>query len=215
LIDRRQLAIGTAALVAGWPAIATAQTINFAEAAVGTQPAGFEFSRTGSGPPGRWEVVRDDTAEGKKALAQLSADPTDYRFPLAIYSEVMAVNVEIAARFKPISGKEDQAGGVVVRFSNPNNYYIARANALENNVRFYRVVKGRRQQLASANAKVTAGEWNRLTLRAENDRFTVSLNDKTLHTTTDHTFRSAGKVGLWTKADSVTHFDRVEIRQLP
>ena len=99
--------------------------------------------------------------------------------------------------------------------SDANNYYIARANALENNVRFYRVVGARRQQLATANAKVAAGQWHTLTLRAEGDRFTVSLDGKTLHTTTDRTFRSAGKVGLWTKSDSVTHFDRIEIKQLP
>jgi hypothetical protein len=215
MITRRQLTVGAAATLSGWPAIAWAQSVTFADAKVGSPPAGFEFARTGSGPLGRWEIVQDDTAEGKRALAQLSPDPTDYRFPLAIYSDVTAANVEIAAHFKPISGKEDRAGGVVVRLSDANNYYIARANALENNVRFYRVVRGRRQQLATANAKVTAGAWHTLTLRAEGDRFTVSFDGKAVHITTDRTFRSAGKVGLWTKADSVTHFDRVEIKQLP
>jgi hypothetical protein len=195
--------------------IARAQIITFGEAKVAEQPVGFEFARTGGGPLGRWEIVQDDSAEGGKALAQLSADRTDYRFPLAIYSAVSATNVEIAAHFRPISGREDQAGGVVVRLSDANNYYIARANALENNVRFYRVVGGRRQQLASASTKVAPAQWHTLTLRAEGDRFVVLFDGKALHTTTDRTFRSAGKVGLWTKADSVTHFDRIEIKQLP
>ena len=215
MIRRCLFAIGAAAIIAVLPTIVFAQTITFSEANVGEQPAGFEFARTGSGPLGQWEIVQDDGAEGRKAFAQVSADRTDYRFPLAIYAALTAKNVEIATHFKPISGREDQAGGLVVRLSDANNYYIARANALENNVRFYRVVGARRQQLATANAKVAAGQWHTLTLRAEGDRFTVSLDGKTLHTTTDRTFRSAGKVGLWTKSDSVTHFDRIEIKELP
>ena len=90
-----------------------------------------------------------------------------------------------------------------------------RANALEDNVRFYRIVKGRREQLATANIKVPSNQWHTLGLKAENDRFTVTFNGKTLHSTNDRTFTGAGRVALWTKSDSVTRFDQIEIKVLP
>ena len=126
-----------------------------------------------------------------------------------------AGNVDVAVRFKAVAGKVDQAGGIAVRLSDPDNYYVVRANALEDNVRFYRMVKGRREQLEGANTKVTANEWHQLGLRAEGERFTITFDGKQLFTATDRTFAGAGKVALWTKADSVTRFDRIEIRTLP
>jgi hypothetical protein len=182
---------------------------------VGSAPAGFEFARTGQGALGQWVVVDDASTPSKRAVEQSSTDRTDYRFPLAVYQPVIAKNVEVTIRFKPIAGKEDQSGGIAVRLASPGDYYIARANALEDNVRFYKVVKGRRQQLASANVKVASGEWHTLGLKAENDRFTVSFNGKTVHSTTDRTFAGAGRVALWTKSDSVTRFDQISIRELP
>lgn len=207
--------VATATLVLGFPSVVAAQTITFADALIGSTPKGFESALTGGGSAASWEVVEDSSSRDGKALAQTSQDRTDHRFPLAIYTPVVAADVEITARFKPVSGKVDRAGGVVVRFSDANNYYVARANALEDNVRFYRVVSGRREQLASANVKVTPGQWHTLTLRAEGDRFTVTYDGKALHTTNDKTFPSAGKIGVWTKSDSVTHFDRIEIKPLP
>ena len=126
-----------------------------------------------------------------------------------------AGNVDVAVRFKAVAGKVDQAGGIAVRLSDPDNYYVVRANALEDNVRFYRVVKGRREELEGANTKVTANEWHQLGLRAEGERFTVTFDGKQLFTATDRTFAGAGKIALWTKADSVTRFDRIEIQTLP
>jgi hypothetical protein len=206
--------IAMAAAVLAVPAPGSAQTITFAGEQIGLLPKDFETALTGQGQRGRWAVTEDATAAGGRALAQPDADSTDYRFPLAIYTPVSTADVEITTRFKSISGKVDQAGGLIVRFSDPNNYYVARANALEDNVRFYRVVAGRRQELASANVRVTPREWHTLMLRAEGDRFTVSFDGKLLHTTTDNTFTAAAEVGLWTKADSITHFDRIEIKTL-
>lgn len=182
---------------------------------VGTAPADFEFARTGRGGPARWAVVADAAASGGRAIEQTSTDATDYRFPLAIYQPVSAGNVDVMVRFKAIAGKVDRAGGIAVRLSDPDNYYVVRANALEDNVRFYRLVKGRREQLKSANTKITANEWHQLGLRADGARFTITFDDKQLFTATDRTFAGAGKVALWTKADSVTRFDRIEIRILP
>jgi len=170
--------------------------------------------RTGKGALGDWRVVEDATASQGKAIAQVSADPTDYRFPLAVYDPVPAQDVEASVRFKAISGKGDRAGGLAVRLTDADNYYVVRANALEDNVRLYRVVKGDRQQMASASVKVSSGAWHMLTLRAEGDRLSVSFDGKPLLTHRDHTFTGLGKVALWTKADSVTRFDRLEIRPL-
>ena len=182
---------------------------------VGQAPADFEFARTGQGGPGQWVVVDDATATSKRAIEQSSTDRTDYHFPLAIYQPVTAKNVEVSIRFKPVAGKVDQAGGIAVRLTSPNDYYLVRANALEDNVRFYRIVKGRREQLANADIKVAGGIWHTLGLKAENDRFTVSFNGKTLYSANDRTFPGTGRIALWTKSDSVTRFDQIDIQVLP
>lgn len=210
------VAIISAALVL--PTMAAAETVTFAEELLGVLPEDFEHGVAGVGGSGRWEVVRDETATGGKALAQLGTDASEHRFLTAFYKPLTAANVEIAARFKPVAGKTDQAGGVVVRLVDAKNYYIARANALEDNVRFYRVKGDQRQQLATADAKVLPGTWHTLTLRAEGDQFTVLFDGKLMHTTTDTTTfprPAAGRVGVWTKSDSITYFDRIDIKTLP
>lgn len=182
---------------------------------LGSPPAGFTFARTGRGEVGAWSVVEDKTAQAGQAIEQTSADRTDYRFPLAIPDSFSAADVAVELRFKAVGGKIDQAGGIAVRLEDADNYYVARANALEDNVRFYRVVGGRREQLEGANLRVTANEWHMLGLRAEGERFTVSYDGKALFSVTDKTFTEAGGVALWTKADSVTRFDQVRITPLP
>ena len=181
----------------------------------GSPPAGFSFARTGRGSEGEWTVTADRTAAAGKVIEQTSTDRTDYRFPLAIHDSLSATNVDVEVRFKAVAGKTDQAGGIAVRLVDPDNYYVARANALEDNVRFYRVVAGRREQLDGANLRVSPNEWHTLGLRAEGERFTVSYDGKTLYSATDGTFSKAGKIALWTKADSVTRFDQIKITPLP
>jgi len=189
--------------------------VDLSRYAVGPLPPEFLTSwRTGKGALGDWRVVEDATASQGRAIAQVSADPTDYRFPLAVYEPLPARNVEASVRFKAMSGKGDRAGGLAVRLTDADNYYVVRANALEDNVRLYRMVKGDRQQMASASTKVSSGAWHTLFLRAEGDRLSVSFDGKPLLTHSDRTFTGLGKVALWTKADSVTHFDRLEIRPL-
>jgi len=205
------IALLAASLIA---APAGAQRVTFSDAPIGGLPKDFVTALTGQGRPGKWKVQEDTSAEGQRVLAQLDPDPTDYRFPLAIYMPTFPSDVEVTTRFKPVSGKEDQAGGVIVRLIDRNNYYLARANALEDNVQLFRVVRGSRQELAGADTKVASGVWHTLTLRAEGDRFSVSFNGKLLFTHADRTFNSPGKVALWTKADSVTRFDWIDIKPL-
>jgi hypothetical protein len=180
----------------------------------GLAPDDFTFWRTGDGDVGDWRVVEDPSGSDRQVIAQTSKDPTDYRFPLAVYRPISAKNVDVVLRLKPVGGTVDQAGGIVVRLTTPDDYYVVRANALEDNVRFYRTVKGKREQLSGANVKVASNEWHTLGLRAEGDRFTVSFDGHELFSTVDSTFNAPGKVGLWTKADSVTHFDRIAITPL-
>ena len=189
--------------------------ISIAKMDVGTPPVGFQFARTGQGDLGKWVVVSDESSFAGRAIEQSSTDRTDYRFPLAILSTVVATNVLVSVKFKSVSGHVDQAGGIAVRVADGDNYYVVRANALEDNVRFYRVVKGRRQQIDGVNTKVTAGQWHSLGLKAHGENFTIEFDGKTLFTTSDKTFAGAGKIALWTKADSVTRFDQITVDVLP
>jgi hypothetical protein len=199
---------------AGWAA-SDQVVVDFENMATGAAPDGFTIGLTGEGKPVHWVLVEDDSApSGTRALAETSGDATSYRFPLAIYDGLVAKDVDVAVRFKPISGEVDQAAGLIVRVLDTDNYYIARANALEDNVRLYKVVDGDREQFAGVDTEVKQGQWQTLGLRAEGDRFEVSVNGNVLFSATDDTFSEAGKVGLWTKADSLTHFDDLAIRRI-
>ena len=214
LVLAAALAIGSAVIPRTPAAQNMTAQIDISRMNPGLAPDDFTFWRTGDGEVGDWRVVKDPSASDRQVIAQTSKDPTDYLFPLAVYRPISAKNVDVVLRFKPVSGAVDQAGGIVVRLTTPDDYYVVRANALEDNVRFYRMVKGKREQLDGANIKVTSNEWHTLGLRAEDDRFTISFDGKQLFTTVDSTFAKAGKVGLWTKADSVTHFDAIAITPL-
>jgi hypothetical protein len=196
------------------PAVGQSVSLDIAATSLGLPPADFEFWRTGSGHVGQWEVVKDDTASRGRAIEQLNTDATNYRFPLAIYKPISARNVEVTVRFKAMAGKVDQAGGIAVRLTTPDDYYVVRANALENNVRFYRVVKGKREQIAGADLKVTSNAWHTLRLKAQAQTFTVSFNGREIFSARDATLTAAGKIALWTKADSVTRFDQIQITSL-
>ena len=190
----------------------SSDVIDLSRYPVGPLPPAFLTSqRTGQGAAGDWQIIDDPTASQGKAIAQLKADPIDYRFPLAVYEPLDAQDVQASVRFKAISGNGDRAGGLAVRLRDEDNYYVVRANALEDNVRLYRVVKGDRQQLASASTKVMSGVWHTLALHAEGDRLSVAFNGQPLLIHNDNTFTGPGRVALWTKADSVTHFDQLRI----
>jgi hypothetical protein len=194
---------------------ARTELLDLSRYAIGSLPPEFLTTwRTGQGAVGVWQVVEDASAAGGKAIEQSSADTTDYRFPLAVYEPLAAQDVEASVRFKAVAGKVDRAGGLVVRLTDADNYYVVRANALEDNVNLYRVIKGRRQQISGTSVRVSSGAWHTLGLRVDGDRLTARFDGKELVTATDRTFAGAGKVALWTKADSITRFDRLEIRPL-
>ena len=218
--SRRQAGVLLAvAFVAGAPIPTIAENgaimIAIDNMPVGHPPLAFTFARTGQGGPSQWIVAADATVPAGRVIEQTSTDRADYRFPLAIYDAHASVNLAVELRFKAVGGRIDQAAGIAVRLRDPDNYYVVRANALEDNVRFYRVIKGRREQLEGANLKVAANEWHNLGLRAEGDRFTVAYDGKALFTASDRSITEAGKVALWTKSDSVTRFDQIRITAMP
>jgi hypothetical protein len=196
---------------------AASRTVDFNQDAIDQPPKGFEFGHTaGVGRPGKWIVQ----AEGSnKFLVQTDADSTRSRFPVAVLSDVSAADVDLSVRFKPVSGRVDQAAGLVWRYQDENNYYIVRANALEDNVVLYKVQNGKRTDLPLKGAgrtygkksEVPAGQWSTLRVVANGPSFEVSLNGTKLYEVEDTTFRQAGKVGVWTKADSVTQFDDLTV----
>lgn len=199
---------------------AQTNTIAFDDDSVGKPPIGFSFALTGQGKPGVWVVAKDTSSPGgKNVLAQTDPDPTGYRFPVAVFDGLTATDVDVSVKFKPISGKKDQGAGIVWRYKDSDNYYIVRANALENNVVLYKVENGKRTDLPlkgegrtyGKKEKVPAGQWGTLRVVASGNHFEVYHDGKKLYEVEDDTFKDAGKVGLWTKADSVIHFDDLQI----
>lgn len=196
------------------------QVINFDKDDEGKAPKGFIFGLTGKGKPGVWVVRKDPTASSApNVLAQADPDPVSYRFPLCVYEGFAGKDVDVTVKYKPVSGKEDRAAGIVWRYQDSDNYYIVRANATENNVVLYKVEKGRRTDLPlvgkgrtyGAKAPIPSGEWGTLRVVAVGSRFEVHSNGVKLFDVEDATFPMAGRVGLWTKADSVTLFDDLTI----
>lgn len=133
---------------------------------------------------------------------------------MAVADEPLLTDLRLSVKCQPISGKVDQACGLVLRYRDEQHYYITRANALEQNVRFYKVVNGQRQQLASWSGAVASGVWHQLQVEAQGDRFVIFWDGQRVMEVVDQTFREAGKIGLWTKADSVTVFDDLTVELL-
>lgn len=206
-------------------AIVSAQTtaIDFNREKVGEQPGGFSTALTGRGRPGKWVVMKDNASPNQgNVLAQTEADTTGYRFPVCVYDGLTAKDVDVTVKFKPVSGKVDQGAGIVWRYQDKDNYYIVRANALEGNVVLYKVENGKRTDLPlkgkgrtyGMKDKVPSGEWGTLRVVAKGNLFEVYHNGKRLYEVEDETFKEAGKVGLWTKADSVIYFDDLQVNVL-
>ena len=185
----------------------SAETASFETDAVGGPPRGWLLTMTGRGAP-RWTVERD---EGGGAVLKQSGKAT---YPLAFKESTNIRDGFVEVKFKPISGSEDRAGGIVWRAKDANNYYVVRANALEDNVVLYKTVNGVRSSLDLVGQKggygvktaVPANQWHTLRVEFAGARFNVVFNGKPLFAVEDATFPEAGMVGLWTKADSVTLF---------
>jgi len=166
----------------------------------GAPPAGWWVAETlGAGTPAIWSVR---AAPGGGNALLLAPQP----FP---------ADLELSVRVRADSGQEDRGGGLVWRAEGPDDYYIARWNPLERNVRVYLVERGVRKLLQSADIDTAAGEWHTLTVSMIGDRMSVALDGAPLLDTTDPTFDEGGRIGLWTKADAATWFDDLSVREPP
>lgn len=180
-----------------------AQTVHFDSDPVGAVPAGWTCGVTGGGNA-RWSVVADPSAPSPSNVLRQSGSGS---FPWCVNSATAIADGFVEVKFKPISGKEDQAGGLVWRWKDADNYYVARANALENNVSLYYTERGTRKTLAYVGAPVSLGTWHTLRVEYVGARIAVSLDGQRLIELNDTHIGGAGAVGVWTKADSVTAFD--------
>lgn len=180
-----------------------AAIVNFDDCKTGSPPPGWLATKTGQGEP-RWSVVPDQSAPSAPNVLKQSGEAT---FPVCIKQGLSIKDGFVQVSFKPVSGKEDQAGGVIWRCKDANNYYIARANALEDNVTIYQMVEGKRVAFKSTKIKVAPGVWHTLRVEFRSNRFAVMLDGTKVIEAQDGTFSEAGGIGVWTKADSITLFD--------
>src|SRR5437016_10639066 len=181
------------------------QTFTFESDPVGTPPADFELARTGRGAEGKWTVELERGGKNH-ILLQSSADKTDYRFPVAVVRNDSLHDVTLTVRARPLEGEVDQGFGLVWRYRDANNYYITRCNADEDNCTIYHTINGSRRAFQNHAVKVATKTWHTLKMEARVNHFVVWFDEQKVLDAHDDTFQS-GRVGMWTKADSVIEFD--------
>ncbi len=184
-------------------AVMSAETVNFDDAPAGGLPPNWRGTQTGEGAA-RWSVESDDTAPTKAQVLKQSGRAT---YPVCLKTDTRLQDGFVEVKFKPVAGEVDQAGGVVWRARDADNYYVARANALENNVTIYHTIGGRRVSFKTVDTKVAGGVWHTLRVDFTGNRFVVTFDGRKVIEAADSRLRGPGMVGVWTKADSVTLFD--------
>jgi hypothetical protein len=194
---------------AAWAAEGEERAFKFTKDDAGKLPAGWKAEKTGKGEGSVWKVVTDDTAPSKSGyvLAQTAKSPGGV-FNICVAEDTKYKDVELSVSFKAIAGDSDQGGGFVWRYQDNNNYYVCRMNPLEDNYRVYHVVNGKRIQIGGKEEiKVPVGEWHKLKVEVKGNKMEGYLDGKKMWEVTDDTFKTPGKVGLWSKADAQTYFD--------
>ena len=199
------------------------EVITFDREKTGSVPSDWSVAMTHSGGEPKWEIRTDESAPSRpNVLAQISDDSTSGRYPLAIYEKAELRDGELSVKLKPISGEVDASGGLVWRYRDENNYYVVRTNALEDNTVLYKVENGKRSSIApkgmpagtyGVKHTVAPQHWATLGVKFQGNLFTVFFDGKQLFEVEDDTFVGRGKVGVWTKADAVTHFDDFRIER--
>lgn len=187
--------------------------IDFDSAAVGKMPPGWSTAVTNGRAATQWQVVRDTSAPTQPyVLAQVSNAPATL-FPLAILDTMAVRDGEVSVRVKPLAGRPEQAGGVVFRYRDANNYYCARANALDHTVGLFKVQNGQTYPLAAGvRHDIPANAWSILKVAVRGNKFQVYVNHRRLLQAQDGTFLGTGKVGLWTRGESATYFDDFRVK---
>jgi hypothetical protein len=185
---------------------------DFEDTTEGHVPKTWKADKTGEGSGSVWKVIKDESSpHGAHVLAQTSSEGPSALFNLCVANEPLLRHVDIVVSLQAISGKTDQGGGVVWRYRDANNYYVARVNPLEDNFRIYKVVDGKRMQLGSATVDAPTGTWHTLRIVHRGDHMQGFLNGKLHLEVKDQEFKNSGRIGLRTKADAVTSFDGLKV----
>ena len=182
---------------------------------IGAPPTEFDLPRRGEDKQGQWTVVHDATATAGLAIEQSGVENTEDRFPLAVSKAAPLKNVEVSLRLKATGGMSDRDGGIAVRLRTPDNYYLVQLDALRDRVLFSLVTNGVPEEIVGVDADIASHTWHTLAVRARDNEFVVSLDGIWVFTGFDKTLTQPGRIALWTKGDSVTRFDRIEIAPLP
>jgi len=189
------------------------QTIAFEDTNVGGLPAGWTAAKTGTGPGSIWQVQEDkDAPHGPKTLVQTSSEGPKPLFNLCVTEGPKSADVDLTVSFKSLKGEIDTGGGLVWRYQDENNYYVARVNPLEENFRLYKVINGKRSQLATADTDAADNKWHTLRISHNGEQIQCWLNGKLLLEGKDTEIGKPGKIGFWTKADAVTAFDGLQVK---
>jgi hypothetical protein len=211
-----------------WPLLAAERSFDFSHATPNEAPKGFRSVIAGKGDPGDWRVVFEEvpslmpsiTGQAPKTakegvLAQLSKDGTDEHFPLLIFDEETYGDFTFTARFKTVSGEKEQMAGLAFRIQDEKNFYVVRASALGNTFKFYKVVNGERSAPIGPEVEVTKNVWHEISVECKGNRIRCQLDGKELiPMLTDYSF-NAGKIGFWTKSDSVSYFCDARLTYTP
>jgi hypothetical protein len=167
----------------------------------------------GQGRPGRWEVKEiPDAVGGKHVLTQTDLEGSKKRYLLALVEEPAAADVTVSVKCKLLSGLVDQGCGVVLRHRDDGNHYLARADALDGDVRIYALKDGVRTSFARYTGPIALGVWHELRVDAIGERFVVWFDGRAVIDAHDRTYAGPGRVGVWTKSDVIAHFDDLSVR---
>ena len=225
-----QIASATLAamLMAAWSSQAAERVFDFAKDKIDSPPAGFHSTVAGMGKPGDWRIIQDAAASQfaplspdapntarQLVLAQLARDPTDEHFPMLIYDEETYGDFTLTVRFKTVAGAVEQMAGIAFRIQDEKNFYVVRASSLGNTFRFYRVSKGERDNPIGPDMEIPKGTWHELSVECQGNRIRLRLDGKeAMPELTDNSF-SQGKIGFWTKSDSVSYFADLKLVYTP
>lgn len=218
-----------ALLLTALPLLAAERTFDFGQYQEGQMPPGFRSTVTGHGKPGQWKIVVEDVPSlmpplsdqspvrtTHSVLAQVATDPTDEHFPLLIYENDKFGDFTLRTKFKTVQGTVEQMAGIAFRILNENNYYVVRASSLGNTFRFYKVLDGQRGPLVGPEIPIPSGTWHDLLVECKGNQIRCELDGKELISVTDKANAiTSGKIGFWTKSDSVSHFGDTSITFVP
>jgi len=215
-------------VISGMSAVAAQMSFDFSKTPVGETPVGFESILTGEGRLGKWKVVMAEVTPllvplspqaprtaVKAVLTQADHDPTDERFPILAYGAEEFGDFALTTRLRITGGEKEQMGGIAFRLQDSDNFYVVRISALGQNIRFYKVVGGLRGRLIGPSLSISTNTWHELTIKCQGNEIICSLDGKVVMPPLQDTSFGKGRIGFWTKSDSICQFAGATIVYTP